>query len=211
MLFLDELPEFGREALEILRQPLEDGQICIARTKGSYWFPSNIMLVAAMNPCPCGYYPDMQKCSCTYRAVHRYLHRISAPLLDRIDITVEVSAADYGSLQRKGENENSNTIRKRVMRTIELEKERYRGTSFRFNADLDSTGVEKYCALGKEEAALMKEAYEKLGLSARSYYRILKVARTIADMEVCDTIRAAHLQEAFCYRSINRNYWRGTQ
>lgn len=192
-----------------MRQPLEDKQVCVSRAGGTYRFPANIMLVAAMNPCPCGYYPDMEKCSCTYGAVQKYLHRISAPLLDRIDITVEVSAIDYQSLNDKHCNENSDEIRKRVLRTLDIQKERYRNTRFRFNADLDNAGIEKYCALGKEENQLMKEAFEKLELSARSYHRVLKVARTIADMEAAQKIGIVHLQEALCYRSVSKEYWKG--
>lgn len=209
VLFLDELPEYGREALEILRQPLEEKQVCVARAGGDYVFPSNIMLVAAMNPCPCGYYPNMDKCSCTYGAVQKYLHRISSPLLDRIDITVEAPAVDYQALKRKGNNESSAEIRTRVMRTLAIEQERYRHTQFRFNADLNGEGIERYCELGKEENQLMREAFKKMELSVRSYHRILRVARTIADMEAADRISVSHLQEALCYRSVNKRYWMG--
>lgn len=209
VLFLDELPEFSREALEILRQPLEDKQVWVARAGGACCFPSNIMLVAAMNPCPCGYYPNMDKCTCTRGAIEKYQSRISAPLLERIDVTVEVSPVGYRELNGAGENEGTGAIRERVMRTLAIERERYRHTPFRFNADLNGAGIETYCFLGKEERQFMKEAFEKLSLSARSYHRILKVARTIADMEEAERIAICHLQEALCYRSIGKGDWMG--
>lgn len=209
VLFLDELGEFSREVLEVLRQPLEDKEVCISRSGGTYTFPANLMLVAAMNSCPCGYYPDMKKCTCTYGSVQKYLSRISSPLLDRIDITVEASAVTYGALQDQEKSESSATIRSRVERAREIQRERYLGTSYRFNSDLDGEGMQKYCSLKKEENELMKEAFEKLDLSARSYYRILKVARTIADMEEKDQIGTDNLQEAICYRTIHKKFWMG--
>lgn len=209
VLFLDELAEFSREVLEVLRQPLEDKKVCISRSGGTYTFPANLMLVAAMNPCPCGYYPDMKKCICSYSSVQKYLGRISSPLLDRIDITVEASAVSYGALRGKGMSESSALIRNRVEQVRKIQKERYCGTSYRFNSDLDGEGIQKYCSLAKEENELMKEAFEKLDMSARSYYRILKVARTVADMEEKDRIGIDHLQEAICYRTIHKKFWMG--
>lgn len=207
VLFLDELPEFSRETLEALRQPLENREIVISRNGNACRFPANFMLVAAMNPCPCGHYPDLSRCSCTPYMVKRYLSRVSSPLLERIDITVEVAPVDYPSLEKQEGNETSRTIRARVMQARQIQKERYRGTKIRFNTDLDQQGIARYCALGKEESALMREAFERLDLSARSYYRILKVSRTIADLDGSERIGAQHLQEALCYRSINKKYW----
>ncbi|SDG94870.1 magnesium chelatase family protein [Marvinbryantia formatexigens] len=207
VLFLDELPEFSRETLEVLRQPLEERRVCISRTAGSYEYPANIMLVAAMNPCPCGYYPDMEKCTCTHAQIQRYLNRISSPLLDRIDITIEVPAVQYRALGAAKTGETTEQIRERVLQARRIQEQRYRDTPFRFNADLDQSGIRAYCALGRSEGKIMEEAFEKLDLSARTYYRILKVARTIADMEGSGNIRSRHLQEALCYRSIHRRYW----
>lgn len=207
VLFLDELPEFTRDALEILRQPLENREVVIARAGFTYRFPANFMLAAAMNPCPCGHYPDVSRCACTPFMVQRYLSRVSSPLLDRIDITVETPAVGYQSLKRRPDNEPSEKIRARVMRAREIQRERYRGTGIRFNADLNQQGIEQYCRLEKKESRMMREAFDRLNLSARTYYRLLKVSRTIADLAGCERIEAAHLQEALCYRSINKRYW----
>lgn len=209
VLFLDELPEFQRDTLEVLRQPLEEHCIHISRAGSTYRFPANFMLVAAMNPCPCGYYPDMKKCSCTYPDVQKYLNKISAPLLDRIDLAVEASAVSYHALQKAGENESSMQIRERVVRVREIQQKRYQNTKYRYNSDLDGAGIQKYCALGAKENFLMKQAFENLELTVRSYYRIIKVARTIADMQESERILVPHLQEAICYRTINKKYWTG--
>lgn len=207
VLFLDELPEFSRETLEVLRQPLEERRVCISRTGGICSYPANIMLIAAMNPCPCGNYPDLEKCLCTHSQVQRYLSRISSPLLDRIDITIEVPAVQYRALEMGKNGETSEQIRARVLLAHKVQERRYRNTSFRFNADLDQNGIRVYCPLGRAEEKMMQEAFEKLDLSARTYYRILKVARTIADMAGSETIKVCHLQEALCYRSIHKRYW----
>ncbi len=211
VLFLDELPEFSRDALEILRQPMEDGEVFLSRAGVTYRFPADFMLVAAMNPCPCGYYPDLSRCTCTPPMVRRYLQKISSPLLERIDITVEVEAVRYPALEKTEGAERSARIRERVLRCRAIQQERYQNTPYRFNSNLDRAGLETYCALERQEKEYMGLAFEKLGLSARTYYRILKVARTIADMDGGGRIRTPHLQEALCYRSIHKKYWQNRQ
>lgn len=207
VLYLDELPEFEKNTLEILRQPLEDGKICISRTAGNYLFPADFMLVASMNPCKCGYFPDRNRCSCSMWEVKRYLHHLSQPLLDRIDICVEAKPVPYEALQREGVGESSAQIRNRVAQAQQIQQERYKGTPFRFNSDLNAAALKKYCKLGRKEETLARESFEKLGLTARAYGRILKVARTIADLEGEQQITAEHLAEAICYRSLDKKYW----
>lgn len=209
VLFLDELPEFSRDALEVLRQPLEDRRVCISRNGAAYEFPAHFMLVAAMNPCPCGYFPDMSRCTCTHYMVRRYLERVSAPLLERMDISVEVEGVEYADLAGQARAESSAEIRARVEKTRAIQEERYCGTKYRTNADLDQEGIRAYCQLGDAENRLLEAAYDRLDLSARSYFRVIKVARTIADMEQSGRIRGEHLQEALCYRNINKKYWMG--
>ncbi len=200
ILFLDEFPEFRRNALEILRQPLEDRRVCISRTAGTYVFPAKCMLVAAMNPCPCGYYPDRGRCTCTEEEAARYLGRISRPLLDRIDICTEVPEISYEELTEKRKNESSWEIRRRVERAHEMQKDRFLGMPSAFNAYLSGKEVEKYCPLGKKEQKLIKNAFVKLNLSGRAYYKIIKTARTIADLEGEARILEQHLLEAVHYR-----------
>lgn len=202
VLFLDELPEFRREAMEILRQPMEDRKIQISRTGGSFTYPANCMVVAAMNPCKCGYYPDLDRCTCTPSEVHRYQGRISRPLLDRFDICVEVQEISYQELSGSRENESSAAIRRRVLCAHRLQQERYRGTPFHFNSDLNVQGVKKFCPLGAAESRMMEDAFEKLSLSARGYHRVLKVARTIADLDSSEQIQCRHIGEAICYRAV---------
>lgn len=209
VLFLDELPEFSKEVLEVLRQPLEDKEICISRNGEQYPFPACIMLVAAMNPCPCGYYPDLNRCGCTQAMIHKYLGKISGPLLERIDLTVEVSAIKFDLLQQNRKGESSAKIRERIKRARNIQAERYKGKGYCYNAGLDQEGIRRYCSLGKEQEELLMEAYENMQLSARLYHRILKTARTIADMEEKDQIETIHLQEALCYRSAGYKYWTG--
>ncbi|MBO4374060.1 MAG: YifB family Mg chelatase-like AAA ATPase [Lachnospiraceae bacterium] len=210
VLFLDELPEFSKSALEILRQPLEDREVRISRTHGNYIYPADFLLCAAMNPCKCGYYPDRSRCSCTESDVKKYLSRISGPLLDRIDICVEASRMGFEELCKSSEkNESSETIRKRVEKAAAIQQERYKGTGIRFNSELRSRDVEKYCRLGKKEERLLKKAYEMLGLSARSCHRIIKCARTIADLDGSEAIKEMHISEAIAYKSIDRRYWNG--
>lgn len=199
ILFLDELPEFQRSVLDALRQPLEDRKVHVTRVSGNVTFPSDFMLVCAMNPCPCGYYPDTNRCTCTEPQVRRYMGRVSGPILDRIDLCVEMKAVDYASLRGK-KNECSADIRKRVEQARIMQEKRFEGTKFRFNGDMDASVIKKYCKLGAEEQKCMEQLYSALRLSARAYHRILKVARTIADLEGKKDIRVEHLMEAAFYR-----------
>ncbi len=209
VLFLDELPEFTRSSLEILRQPLEDKEVHVSRTSGDFVFPADFLLCAAMNPCKCGYYPDMKKCTCTEGDVRHYLSKISGPLLDRIDICAEASRIRYCDLNCEKKAESSSVIRSRVEKAAFIQKERYKGTNLRFNSDLSVSDLKKYCPLGKHEEEFIKNAYESLSLSARVYHRIIKVARTIADLEGSQDIKVSHLSEAVGFKSIDRRYWRG--
>lgn len=207
VLFLDELPEFSRSALEVLRQPVEEGQVTISRANGKYVFPAHFVLIAAMNPCRCGYYPDREKCRCLPGEISRYLHRVSWPLLDRIDICTETPRVDYQDLTRKGDNESSAQIRSRVEAARLVQKERYRGQCWQFNSRLPVSAVREFCSLGSSEMRIMQAAFEKMNLSARAYYRILRVARTIADLEGEEQIRDLHLLEALGYRSVDQKFW----
>lgn len=208
VLFLDELPEFKKGVLEVLRQPLEEKKIQISRTYGNYSFPADLILVAAMNPCPCGCYPDIQKCTCTPTQIQMYLNRISRPFLDRIDLCVEASGVGYEELTSEQKEENSAKIRKRVCKVREIQKERYKGTKIMVNSMLDSNGLKRYCALGQKEQKLMEQAFSVMELTARGYHRILKTARTIADLDGEEQIREHHLKEAIGYRMIDRKYWK---
>ncbi|MCM1121029.1 MAG: YifB family Mg chelatase-like AAA ATPase [Eubacterium sp.] len=202
VLFLDELPEFKRETLDILRQPLEDKQVQIARSTGTYVYPADLMLVGAMNPCPCGYYPDMERCRCTSSEIRRYLKRVSGPILDRIDICVTAQPVEFGDIAGKQTAETSAQIRERVMLARRRQTERFTGTGLRFNADMKAADVSRFCRLGDKERRYMEQMFAVMKLSARGYHRILKVARTIADLEGCDRIREEHLAEAICYRQM---------
>lgn len=208
ILFLDELPEFKREVLETLRQPLEEKAVHISRVYGSYCFPADCMILAAMNPCPCGYFPDMQRCTCTEHEVRRYQSRISHPLLDRMDISVEAGRVTYEELISEKQNESSAQIRERVVQVSRIQQERYSGSGFRFNAELDVSGVRKYCAIGEKEQKILSEAYRKFELTARACHRVLKVARTIADMDGREQIEEDHLCEAISYRVFEKRLWR---
>lgn len=211
ILFLDELPEFPRIALEVLRQPLENRKILISRSNYSEEFPADFLLLAAMNPCKCGYYPDMQRCTCTEREIHGYLHRISRPLLDRMDLSAEMSRIPFEELWKKereeAQEEDSAAIRSRVEMVQKLQLRRYEGTPYRFNGDLDSAGVQKYCVLGTEEEKILEGMYRKFSLTARSCHRLLKVARTLADMDESEKIRRKHLAEAAAFRAADEKYW----
>lgn len=201
VLFLDELPEFHRYTLEVLRQPLEDKQIVISRLQGTYRYPAAFMLVAAMNPCPCGYYPDRSRCNCSENEVNRYLGRISKPLLDRIDIRVDVPAVPYEEMIAKQKGTSSKELAQQVEQARMLQKERYQSEGVLFNAQLNKAQLEKYCMLSREGMELMRQAMERLQLSARAYDRVRRVARTIADLEGKETIQTEHLAEAICYRN----------
>jgi magnesium chelatase family protein len=207
VLFLDELPEFGTRLLDGMRQPLEDRKVNIARVQGNITYPADCMLVAAMNPCPCGYYPDADRCRCSAVQIRRYMGRISGPILDRIDLCVEVQPVEINSMKQIGAGESSEDMRRDVIRAHNRQKERFRGTEYRFNADIRAADMDKYCHLGEEEQKCMEQMYEQLGLSARTYHRILKVARTIADLEDEDNIKNNHLLEAACLRPTTE-YWR---
>lgn len=209
ILFLDELPEFRRNALEILRQPLEERKVCISRAAGTYRFPAEFMLVAAMNPCACGYYPDRNRCRCAERDVARYLGKISQPLLDRIDICAEAPQISYEELTGTGKNESSAQIRKRVEAAHLRQKERYRDLPIHFNGQLKGELLKQYCPLNKEGEEILKQAFVQLNLSARAYHKIIRVARTIADLEEKEQIEDSHILEAVRYRPPNRNEWMG--
>ncbi len=207
VLFMDELPEFRRNALEILRQPLEDKKIHIARTQGNFTYPADFMLVAAMNPCPCGFFPDRNKCNCSENEVRRYLNRISGPILDRIDVTIEAPRIDIKQLSSNKENEGTKQIKERVMEARSRQERRYRDTRYRFNAELSAGDIREYCALGTKEQELMEQVFQVMQLSARAYHKIIKVARTIADLDGKDKINEIHLSEAVCYRMNDGKYW----
>lgn len=208
ILFLDELPEFRRDSLEVLRQPLEDGNVTISRVNATLTYPCNIMLIASMNPCKCGYFGDSRRqCTCTSTQVNRYRSRISGPLLDRIDIQVEVSNVDYEDLSSTENSETSAEIKKRVNKTRKLQLERYKDYNIYSNSQLDAGMLKKFCPLGEEENAILRAAFDNLGLSARAHSRILKVARTIADLEGSENIKSEHIAEAIQYRSLDRKYF----
>lgn len=208
ILFLDELPEFNRNVLEVLRQPLEDGKVTISRVNAMLTYPCNIMLMASMNPCKCGYLGDSRhKCTCTPAQISRYRSRISGPLLDRIDIQVEVTGVDYGDLSSERKGETSAEIKKRVNRTRKIQLERYKGLNIYSNSQLSAGMLDKFCKLGRDENALLQNAFESLGLSARAHSRILKVARTIADLEESENITVSHIAEAIQYRSLDRKFF----
>lgn len=208
VLFLDELPEFQKGTLEVLRQPLEDKKVVISRIQGSYTYPTRLMLVSAMNPCPCGFYPDRNRCRCTKREVMRYLNHISQPLLDRIDISVEMPRITYKEATTENcENKTSAELLMQVEQALKMQEQRYEKESVSFNAQLSEKQVKKYCHLGKNEQQLMERVYETMELSARAYHKILKVARTIADLEQSEQITEKHLAEAIGYRCLDKKYW----
>ncbi len=205
VLFLDELPEFGRTTLDILRQPMEDGFVCIARINSTITYPSRFMLVAAANPCKCGYYGDPVKpCTCSPREAEHYLGRLSGPLMDRIDIQVQVPTIRYSDLESRSGEESSEAIKKRVCKARAIQKERYRGLNIFCNAGLTSAMVREFCKVDDDGKRMLRSAFDRLKLSARAHDRILKVARTIADLEESPVIQAVHIAEAIQYRSLDR-------
>ena len=208
VLFLDELPEFKQNTIEILRQPMEEKEVRLVRVNGTYEYPADFILVAAMNPCKCGYYPDMQKCRCTAASIERYINRISQPLLDRIDICVETPQIKFEELNGTKKEECSDTIRARVIEVHAIQKKRYQKEDFQFNSQIPAARIAEYCALSKDQEKYMKKIYKQLNLTARSYHKILKVARTLADMDGSENILDAHLNEAVCYRNIDKRFWR---
>jgi magnesium chelatase family protein len=205
VLFLDELPEFKKNVLEVMRQPLEEGRVTISRALSSLTFPSSFMLIAAMNPCPCGFYTDPNReCTCTMPQILRYRSKISGPLMDRIDIHVEVPAVKYRDLTGEASGEDSETIKARVNKARDVQRERFTGKKIYSNAQMTSRHLKKYCQIGENSKTLLEQAIDKLGLSARAYTRILKIARTIADLESVEDIATHHISEAIQYRSLDR-------
>ncbi len=211
VLFLDELPEFKRTVLEVMRQPLEDRVITISRAKFSVEYPANFMLVASMNPCPCGYYNHPEKdCVCSAGIVQKYLNKISGPLLDRIDIHIEVVPVPFSKLAESRPSESSEVVRQRVIKARNIQQERFKeGNGIYANTQLSTKQIQQHCQIDATGQALLKNAMEKLGLSARAYDRILKVSRTIADLEGSENIKTEHLAEAIQYRSLDRENWGG--
>lgn len=205
VLFLDELPEFAGSSLEVLRQPLEEHKVTISRLGRSYEYPSDCVFVAAMNPCRCGFFPDRNRCRCTIKDLHRYLGKLSEPLLDRIDLCVETGIPDF-QLYGHG-NESSERIRERVKKTMQIQKERYKNEAFSYNGELPGSLLEKYCLLREKEEKFLKMIAEKEDYSMRRIARIIKTARTIADVEESERIEEEHLAEALRFRSVDRKYW----
>ncbi len=208
VLFLDELPEFKRDVLEALRQPIEDGKVTVSRVAGSLTYPSSIMLICAMNPCPCGFFGHPTKeCTCTQNAVQKYLNRISGPMLDRLDIHVEVPPVDYSALSSDKREETSSEIRERVNKARKIQTERYKDTNINCNARLTPDLLKKYCKMTEEASKYLEMSFERLGMSARAYDRILKVARTVADLDTSEIIEKQHIFTAISFRSLDRKYW----
>lgn len=209
VLFLDELPEFNKNVLEVMRGPLEDKNISISRVNASLTYPCNFMFIASMNPCPCGYYGSKEKeCNCTPQMISKYMNKISGPLLDRIDIQIEVTPVKYQKLNSEDTIETSKEIKERVNKARKIQIERYKEEKIYSNSDLTPKLIEKYCRLDKESNYILQAAFERLGLSARAYGRILKVARTIADLQEKENIDKTHIAEAIQYRSLDKKYWK---
>ena len=206
VLFLDELPEFQRNALEVMRQPLEDGKVTIARVNGTLTFPSDFMLVAAMNPCPCGYLGNSEKCHCSANEIMKYHRKISGPLLDRIDLMVEMPPVAYEALENPTPAESSAAIKERVVRAHRLQLERFRQEGIFFNAQMNAAQIDTYCRLLPQDREILRSAFERLELSARAYHKILKLARTVADLAGEEQITLKHLLEVLQYRSLDRKY-----
>ena len=208
VLFLDELPEFKKQTLEVLRQPLEDGVVNISRVNASLSYPSKFMMIAGMNPCPCGYYGDPHhECTCSLSTINRYLGKISNPLLDRIDIHIEVQPVKYKELKDRGKVEESEDIRTRVNKARDIQLKRYKDQAIYSNSQLTSRNIKKYCALTKEGENILNIAFDKYKFSARSYDKILKLSRTIADLDNSDGIEDSHILEAIRYRTLDDKYW----
>ena len=209
VLFLDELPEFNKNTLEVLRGPLEDREVNISRVNASLTYPCNFMFVASMNPCPCGFYGSIdKKCTCSPDMINRYIGKISGPMLDRIDIQIDVTPVKYQKLAGNEETETSAEIKDRVDKARKIQNNRYKNYEIFSNSELTPNLIEKYCKLDEASNKIIQNAFERLGLSARGYGRILKVARTIADLEGKENISSSHVAEAIQYRSLDRKYWR---
>ena len=208
VLFLDEMPEYKRDFIEVLRQPLEDGQITVSRSKQTVTYPASFVMVASMNPCPCGNYGSKtQTCRCTPQQIHKYLSKLSGPIMDRIDLHVEVDSISYSDLHSTIEEECSASIKERVNNAREIQTQRFKNSGVHCNAKMNVVQTKKYCALTEDAKKLIELAFEKLKLSARAHDRILKVARTIADLEKSERVEASHVAEAINYRSLDRKYW----
>ncbi len=208
VLFLDELAEFKSGTLEVLREPLEEKKIHLSRLGASFTYPADFMLVAAMNPCPCGYFPDMNRCNCTPLAIQQYIGRVSQALLNRIDLCVEAQEMKYEDMADGGGAESSAEIRKRVERVQLIQKERFAGLKYQYNSQMTTEDIERFCPLDKESRAKMHEKYEEYHLSARAYCKVLKTARTIADLENSEQVRWEHIEEALFFRNPDKKYWR---
>jgi magnesium chelatase family protein len=207
VLFLDELTEFHKDTIELLRQPLEEREVTISRVQGSYCYPADFILSAAMNPCACGYYPDRKVCHCTQKQIHKYLDKISRPFLERIDICVETEPVKYAQLASGEKEEGSAEIRRRVEKARDIQKERYKNETIFCNGELTPQLLEKYIRLGEKEKKCMEKMFQQMALSARTYHKTIKVARTIADLEGSEEITEVHLSEAVYYRSIDDKFW----
>ena len=209
MLFLDELPEFKRNVLEVLRQPLENGEVTVSRAVASITYPASFMLVSAMNPCPCGFWGDPRhQCTCTPGQIHRYRHRVSGPLLDRIDIHIEVPAVPYKELTNEYSGDKSEEIRNRVVAARGMQLERFRNDKRIYsNGQMKTRHIKKYCVLTPDAQSILDNAMQKLGLSARAFTRILKVSRTIADLDASEEIHSHHVSEAIQYRTLDRGVY----
>ena len=208
VLFLDELPEFKREALEALREPLEEKQIHLSRLGGTVVYPADFMLVASMNPCACGYYPDMNRCNCSPRSIQQYIGRVSQALLNRIDLCVEATEIKYQDVRLHRESESSAQIRERVERTHEIQKSRFQKSACRFNSQMTTEEIHRFCCFDRESQEKMEEKYEEYHLTARTYNKLLRTARTIADMDQEEQILWRHIEEALLFRSPDKKYWR---
>lgn len=207
VLFLDEIPEFKKNTLEVLRGPLEDGEVTISRVNSTLTYPSNFVLIASMNPCPCGYYgTDDNKCHCTEQMISRYVGQISGPLLDRIDLHIEVKPVEYKKISSDEQCETSEQIKSRVNKARKIQLERYKKLNIYSNSELTPALINRYCRLDTNSKELLRKAFEKLGLSGRAYGRILKVARTIADLDDSENIKQTHIAEAIQYRSLDRKF-----
>ncbi len=207
VLFLDEFPEFQKNVLEVLRQPLEEHKVMVSRLHGTCQFPANILLAAAMNPCPCGYYPDRIRCSCSNAKVQKYLSRISRPLLDRMDICVEAAPVSYHDIKDTQDHESSERIRRRVEQARQIQEQRFHGSGIFFNSEMSNRQIREFCRLKRKEADFLQQVFQGMNLSARGYHKILRVARTIADLEGSSDIEKPHLSEAIGYRELEEKYW----
>jgi len=209
VLFLDELPEFNRASLEVLRGPLEDRKVTISRVATTVTYPSNFMLIASMNPCECGYYgSNLKKCTCNMKSIRRYIGKISGPILDRIDLHIEVKPVEYEKLAISSKLESSKQIRERVNKARKIQLERYKELGIISNSELDSNLLDEFCKLDKKSREIMEKAFEKFALSARAHDKILKIARTIADLDDSRSIQYKHVAEAIQYRSLDTKYFR---